>query len=80
MLFFIKILSILMIIITFSFYLTRKSLFFTLIHSELFIIFFITNLLVISVYYNSIIGIGLSLCVLILGSLEIALCLLLLIL
>lgn len=80
MLFCIKILSILFILIIFSFYLTRKSLFHTLIHSELLIIFFITNTLVVSSIFNSVVGIGVCLCILILGSLEIALCLLILML
>ncbi len=63
-----------------SFYITKKSLFYTLLHSELLIIFIVTLTLVISSFYNSVIGLGLGLCILILGSLEIALCLLLLLL
>lgn len=80
MLFFIKMLSILFMLTSISFYITKKSLFYTLLHSELLIIFIVTLTLVISSFYNSVIGLGLGLCILILGSLEIALCLLLLLL
>lgn len=78
MLFFIKTLSIFSCILIVSFYITKKSLFYTLLHSELLIIFLVTNIWVIAAYYNSIAALGLALCVLILGSLELALCLLLL--
>lgn len=80
MLFLMKSLSILFSITIFSFYLTKKSLFYTLLHSELLIIFFFSIAMVVGAYCNSIIALGLALCILILGSLEIALCLLLLLL
>lgn len=80
MLFFLKTLTMLFSFMIISFYLTKKSLFYTLLHSELLIILFITVALVISSLFNSVIALGLSLCILILGSLEIALCLLLLLL
>ena len=80
MLFLLKTLSIFFILIMCSFYLTRKSLFYTLLHSELLIIILVTLFWLVGGYYNSIISLGIGLCLLILGSLEIALCLLLLLL
>lgn len=80
MLFIIKSLSVFFSIILLSFYITKKSLFYTLLHSELLIIFLVLIILLTGAYINSIIALGLSLCILILGSLEIALCLLILLL
>lgn len=80
MLFIIKNLSICFTIILLSFYITKKSLFYTLLHSELLIILFVSISFLLGAYVNSILALGLGLCILILGSLEIALCLLLLLL
>ena len=80
MLFFIKILTTISLFLSLSFFFTKKSLFYTLLHSELLIITIISLIWTISSVFNSLIGLGLGLCLLILGSLEIALCLLLLLL
>ena len=80
MLLILKSLSLLSGTLIFSFYMCKKQLFFTLLTTEIIVIILIIFLCLEAVLLNSVIAAGLGICVFILGSLEIALILIILLL